>query len=829
MGHAPKNEWRDVRNVGLDRGIINKGLLRASSASLALLLFLAPADAQLANGDLTNPPGANPPAANLPAANPAAPAPPAAAPAPQRTIQHITVSGTQRVEQATVLTYVTIREGDAYAAADIDQALKTLYATGLFSDVKINFDPASATLTIAVVENPIINQVVFEGNSKVSNKDLTKEVQIKPRAVFTRAKVQADVQRIIELYRRSGKFAATVDPQIIQRPQNRVDLIFSIHEGVTTGIARINFVGNKVFDSNTLKGQIATEESAWWKFLASNDSYDPDRLQFDREQLRRFYTNKGYADFKVISSVAQLAPDRGNFFITFSVDEGPRYNFGTISINSRIKELTSNDLMPLVGVKSGDVYNAELVQRAIDALTNAAGTKGYAFAEVHPRISRNADKKTIDLSFDIVQGPRVYIEKIDIVGNTRTLDKVIRREFRLVEGDAFNRVLVDRSRTRIRSLGFFKDVDVKNTVGTQPDRTDVTVTVTEQSTGSLQLGIGYSSVSSIVGDFSYTEQNLFGRGQFLKAAVTISQITKEYTLAFTEPYFLDRPLAAGVQIFKSTTDYDQATYQSDMTGGTLSMNFPVSEFSVVGLNYTYEVADVLPFSGAPLEIQLAAGSTYGSIFGYTYSYSDLDDARKPTKGLAASFSQGFAGFGGNLKFIKTQGTFAGYLPMFDSDVIGSFNLNSGYITGYDGAFVPINQRFFEGGDTFRGFKLAGVGPRDIDAPPDQGALGGNVFAIGTLTARFPNILPASWGVTIAGFTDFGTLGKVDNALRICTPNTSAGQGTCDKDNLAFRASAGISFGWQSPFGPLQIDLALPYFKTSYDRPQLIHLSTATGF
>ena len=806
-----------MRTVVLNRSVINKGLLRASSASLALVLFLAPADAQLANGQLTNPPAAPP--ANLPAG----------APPPQRIIQHVVVSGTQRVEQATVLTYIALHEGDPYNPADTDQALKTLYATGLFSDVKITFDPASATLNIAVVENPIVNQVVFEGNSKVSNKDLTKEVQIKPRSVFTRAKVQADVQRIVELYRRSGKFAATVDPQIIQRPQNRVDLIFSIHEGDTTGIARINFVGNKVFDSDTLKGQIATEESAWWKFLASNDNYDPDRLQFDREQLRRYYTNHGYADFKVVSSVAQLAPDRGNFYITFSVDEGPRYDFGAITINSRIKELASNDLMPLVGVKTGDVYNADLVQKAIDALTNAAGTKGYAFAEVHPRIARNAAKKTIDLAFDIVQGPRVYIEKIDIVGNTRTLDKVVRREFRLVEGDAFNRVLIDRSRTRIRSLGFFKDVDVKNTPGTQPDRTDVTVTVTEQSTGSLQLGIGYSSVSSLVGDFSYTEQNLFGRGEFLKAAITISQISKEYTFAFTEPYFLDRPLAAGIQLFKSSTNYQQATYQSAVTGGTLSMNFPVSEFSVVGLNYTYEVAQVLPFPGAPLEIQLASGSTYGSIFGYAYSYNNLDDSRKPTKGVAVSFSQGFAGFGGNLKFIKTQATFSGYQPMFGSDLIGSLTLNSGYITGYGGATVPINQRFFEGGDTFRGFKLAGIGPRDIDAPADQGALGGDVFAIGTLAARMPNLVPASWGVTLGVFTDFGTLGRVDNSLRICTPNTTTSQGTCDKDNLAFRASAGVSLGWQSPFGPLQIDLALPYFKTSYDRGQIIHLSTATGF
>ena len=814
-----------MRSFVPHKGALNKGLLRAGTASLALALFMAPAAAQL------RPEGERNNAAAAAAANPAAA--PAAAPAARLpSIQHITVSGTQRVENATVLTYIALREGDPADPAQIDVAIKALYATGLFSNVTTNFDRASGSLNIAVVENPIINQVVFEGNSKVSDKDLTKEVEIKPRAVFTRAKVQADVQRIIEIYRRSGKFAARVDPEIIQRPQNRVDLIFSIHEGDTTGIARINFVGNKVFNSDALKGQIATEESAWWKFLASNDNYDPDRLAFDREQLRRYYTDHGYADFKVLSAVAQLAPDRSDFFLTFTLDEGIRYNFGKITINSKIKELTDADLRPRIPFKAGDVFDGDAVQKSVDALTNAAGTKGYAFAQVHPRLTRDRVNHTIDLGFDIVQGPRVYIEKIDIQGNTKTLDQVIRREFRLVEGDAFNQVLVDRSRTRIRALGFFKNVTITNAPGTQPDRTDVTVAVEEQSTGSLQLGLGYSSQSNLTGEFSYTEQNLFGRGDFLKAAVTISQISKEYTAAFTEPYLLGsaRPqLAAGIQLFRSQTDYEQATYQQDMTGTTLSLSFPVSEYSLVSLNYTYEVAQVLPFGGAPLVILLAAGQTYGSIFGYGYSYNTLDDPRKPTKGLSASFSQGFAGFGGNLKFIKTQGSFAGYQSMFSDNVVTSLTVNSGYITGYDGAAVPINQRYFEGGDTFRGFKLAGIGPRDTDAPVDQGAVGGNVYAIGTLAARLPTLVPESYGMTLGVFTDFGTLGRIDNAIRACTPNTASAQGTCIKDNLAFRATAGISFQWRSPFGPIQIDLALPYVKTSYDRPQIIHFSTATGF
>ncbi|HEX4636880.1 MAG TPA: outer membrane protein assembly factor BamA [Rhizomicrobium sp.] len=816
--------------------------MRATSAGVCLALASVPSGAQVRPGAAerakelnqqaqTPQPAGNEPnnAAAAAAANPAAQiAPVTEVP---RIIQHIVVRGTQRVEPGTVLTYIGVREGDAYTPADVDTALKALTATGLFSDVNTGFDDATGTLTIRVTENPIVNQVVFEGNSKVSDKDLTKEVQIKPRAVFTRAKVQADVQRIIELYRRNGKFAAKVDPQIIQRPQNRVDLIFSITDGPTTGVSKINFVGNKIFDSDTLKGQIATEESRWWKFLASNDNYDPDRLQFDRESLRRYYINRGYADFKVLSAVAQLTPDRTSFYLTFTVDEGLRYKFGNITIDSKIRELPAAQLRPLVDPKMGDIYSQEAVQKAIDALTNAAGTRGYAFADVHPRLKRNPKTRTIDMAFEIVQGPRVYIEKINISGNTRTLDRIIRRQFRLQEGDAFNRVLIDRSRTRIRSLGFFKDVQVKNVPGSQPDRTNLTVDVTEQSTASLQVGLGYSSTTSLLGEVSYTDTNWFGRGQNLRISLQASYITKQALFSFTEPYFLGRELAAGFDIYQTQTNFDQATYQSSQTAGVLRLGFPISEYSSVSLTYQYLISDVRPYSGAPLDVQLAAGSTNGSIFGFVYSYNDLDDVRKPTSGSAFSFSQQFAGVTGNLKFLNTSANFATYTPLLDGGLIASLSGKLGYITGYNGSTVPFFERFFDGGDTFRGFALAGVGPRDIVAPNNTGALGGTVRAIGTAQMRFPSLVPESYGVGLSLFTDFGTMGRLDTlgGPRICTGAQYSGIGTCVKDNLAFRGSAGISVTWKSPFGPVQIDLGLPYAKTNYDRPQIIHFSTATGY
>jgi outer membrane protein insertion porin family len=768
-----------------------------------------------------------------------APAPPGSAPPngtsapkPGAIIRRIVVQGTQRIEPATVLSYVSVKEGDPYDPQAADRSLKTLFATGLFADVKFNWD--GSTLTIDVVENPIINQIIFEGNDKVSEKDLTKEVQLKPRTVFTRAKVQGDVQRIIELYRRNGKFAATVDPQIIQRPQNRVDLIFSISEGPTTGIARISFIGNKHFSDSTLKGQIATEESAWWKFLASNDNYDPDRLTFDREQLRRFYLQRGYADFRVVSAVAELTPDRENFYITFTVDEGDIYSFGKVVINSKIKELDPATLRKVVPIQEGSTYNAELIDKSIDALTNSAGTKGYAFAEVHPRIRRDRVARKIEVDFDIAQGQRVYIEKINIVGNTRTLDKVIRREFRLVEGDAYNRVLVDRSRTRIKALGFFKDVDIKSVPGSEPDRAVLNVNVTEQSTGELQLGAGYSSYSSLVGQFSYTERDLFGEGLFLRASIEASSIYRQAQLSFTNPYFLDRPMSAGFDAFKTITYFQQASYEGDSTGIGFRFGFPTSEFGGVSLRYTFRVDNITPFGyqNAVIEAASLQGTATTSALGYSYTYNTLDDPIKPRHGYTFEVDQDFAGFGGNVKYIRTVSSFSVHRPILWDEFVGTFSLNGGYITAYDNQDVRLEDRFFRGGDSFRGFALAGIGPRELNGLGNN-ALGGEAYAIGTTELRIPDFLPADYGIGLSLFSDFGTLGHLDSPgllrgeVEYCGANPAT-NAVCIKDNMALRVSAGIAIAWKSPFGPVQIDLGLPVVKASYDHSQIIYFSAGAG-
>lgn len=779
---------------------------------------------------------ATPPAA----AGSNAPAAPAGEQALPGVIQNIVVQGTQRVEPDSVLSYMSLRQGQPYDPVAADQSVKTLFQTGLFADVRMNWD--GSTLTVRVVENPIINQVVFEGNDKLSDDDLGKEVQVKPRQVFTRARVQADVQRIIELYRRSGRFGATVEPQIIQRPQNRVDLIFNINEGPLTGVAAINFIGNHVFSDSELRDQIVTEESAWWRFLSTNDNYDPDRLTFDREQLRRFYLSHGYADFHVISAVAELAPDRKNFYITFTVDEGQQYTFGKISIDSEIPDLKSADLMPLVIPQTGDIYNADEIDNSVDALTFAAGTRGFVFTDITPRVQRDREKKTIGVTFHIAPGPRVYVERINITGNTRTRDEVIRREMRVGEGDAFNRVLVDRSRTRIRALGFFKDVTITEQPGSAPDRTVLNVAVTEQPTGELSLGAGYSSQNSVIGDFSYTERNLFGRGEYLRLNMSLSVYEKQYQFNFVEPYFMGRPLEAGLRAYKVITDYtDQAGYLISTTAAGFLFGFPVSEYGRLSPHYNFQIARVDATPTAPLAVTLSQGTATTSSLGYTYTYDTRDDPLNPTKGWSLTFTQDLAGIGGQLKYLRTVAGVDFYQPwtIFGGDFVGQLSFGAGYISAYGGQNVRINERFFRGGPTFRGFELAGVGPRDI-ASQSRVALGGQIYLMNTFELHLPQFLPESYGVKFALFNDFGTLGYLRGVDKTCrmqptsytdptTGITSYQDASCIKDSLAPRASAGLAIDWKSPFGPVEIDVGYPYMKESYDRVQAIYFSTSTNF
>jgi outer membrane protein insertion porin family len=773
-----------------------------------------------------------------------APAPPPAAPppAPQQTgvIQRFVVRGNERIEPATVISYLPVQVGDTLDAAKIDAIYKALFRTELFSDETIALDP-NGDLVVTVVENPIINRVLFEGNSSIKEDKLKDEVTVRPRGIFTRAKAQADVGRIIELYRRAGRISADVTPQIVELPQKRVDLIFKINEGPKSGILRINFLGNKGFSDNDLRDVVVTEQSHWYKFFSSNANYDPDRLEYDKEQLRKYYRNRGYYDFRVASAVAELAPDKNGFVVTYTLEEGPEYKFGKISVETDLKKLDRNVLLALVPLHRGEIYQDEKIEQATDALTFAAGAAGFAFVDVRPRYTPNRAKGTVDVTFDVKEGPRVYVDRIDVVGNTRTLDYVIRREMNVSEGDAYNRVLVDRSKNQIKALGFFKDVDITEIPGSAPDRTGLQVKVTEQPTGELSFSAGYSSVDQLVLDLGVTERNFRGRGENVRARVSIGSLRQTVDFSFTEPRFLGRDLAAGYDAYYYKVDLSQfSAYKNTTLGTGVRLGFPLSLNSQGALRYTIRTDTVTVDPSFCTATNLIAspalcdqqGTFITSQVGYGYTLDHRNDAIRATRGWYFTVNQDFAGIGGDVKYVKTEGS-GGFYHGFNKTFVLSLTGRGGDVEAWGGDHVRINDRFYQGGTTFRGFETAGIGPRDLSLGSNgqSSALGGKIYAIGTAELTIPTFLPEQYGIKAGLFTDVGTEGLLDKfdktsidpttGLKILNPNI--------KDNLGLRASAGLSIFWKSPMGPIEFDFSQILKKEPYDRTETFRFSTATRF
>ena len=746
-------------------------------------------------------------------------------------IQQIRIEGSQRIEPETVRSYLTLKVGDNFDATEIDKSLKTLFATGLFADVTIGRE--GSDLVVRVVENPIINRIAFEGNRKLEDKALLDEVQLRPRVVYTRTKVQTDVKRILDLYRRNGRFAATVEPKVIQLPQNRVDLVFEINEGSRTGISRITFIGNKEFSDGTLRGAIQTVETRWYRFLTSDDTYDPDRVTYDRELLRRFYLKNGYADFKVLSAVAELAPDQGSFYLTFTIDEGQRYKFGKIDVSTTLKNLDVAALKSQLQTEEGDWYDAEKIDDTIKRLTEQVGNLGYAFVEVEAVVKRDREKLTIGLTYEIREGPKVYVERIDITGNVRTLDKVIRREFRLVEGDAFNTAKLRRSQQQIRNLGFFKKVDVNNVQGSTPDKTVIQVNVTEQSTGELTVGAGYSSTEAVIGEVTLRERNLLGKGQDLRVSTTLSTVRQQYDLSFTEPYFLDRNVAAGLDLFHiqrnliSISDYEFRT-----TGVRPRLGYQLTEHLRQTLSYTLredEVYNVQP--GASQFIVDEAGAYTTSMVSQDLTYDQLDNRIEPTSGYYLSIGTDYAGVGGQVQYARARPRASFFVPIAAPDFVFGVRAEGGYIKGLGGdyGFIPsqkvrISDRFFPGSGNFPGFALGGAGPRD---PLTGNALGGDKFWVVTLEETVPLGLPKELGLTGRFFTAAGL--STDSGLPKFGTNAAGIIGPIVTDSGSIRASAGIGFSWKSPFGPIRIDIAQPYIKQPGDKSELFRFGFGAQF
>ncbi len=726
-------------------------------------------------------------------------------------VRKIDVSGLQRVELETVLSYINIQKNEKVSQEELDDALKRLYNTGLFADVVMDVT-ANGNLNIRLLENPIVNKRVFDGNEKIDDEMLEKEVQLAPRSVFSKAKVQEDVQRILEIYKRSGRYAAVVDPKVIVRSENRVDLIYEIDEGPIASISKINFIGNTHYSDDDLQSEIMSKETRWFRIFSSKENYDAEKTNYDKELLRRFYLKHGYADFAVSSAVAELSPDKKSFVITYVLDEGPRYKIGDISIKSQISEVDVKPMYKEVLIEQGDWYNAQKIEKTVTALTEELGKKGFAFVDVEPQLVRHTASGKIDVIFNINEGERIFVDRINISGNTRTHDEVIRREFRIEEGDAFNASKIKASRRNVENLNYFSKVDIE-TVPTDNNKADVNVNVEEKSTGSFNVGVGYSTVNGALVRAGINEDNFQGKGQQLGADVSVSQRSQDYDLSFTEPYFMGLPLRAGVDLFRSEQDYqDEGSYDSETTGGRLRLGWNYTDDLSQQLRYTLrqdKIANVDEYSS--VYIKQEEGTSTGSVIGQTLYYDKRDSSINPKEGYFLSFGNDVAGAGGDEKYFKFDAKAYTYYTMADYYTFKLF-ANAGYIVGYGNEDVRLAQRYYLGGSTLRGFEFAGIGARDKYT---DDALGGNWMLYTGAEMSFPIGLD-ELGIRGRTFVDMGMIGEPDNIDRRIVEYSSSP-----------RVATGFGFQWLSPMGQIDVDIAFPIVKEDYDKTETFRLNFGT--
>jgi outer membrane protein insertion porin family len=783
----------------------------------------------------------------------------------------VSVQGNKRIDAETIENYFTGSDQEA-----INKGVKALYATGLFSDVRVSHE--GGRVVIIVTENNAINRVVFEGNSKVKTEILSAEVQSKSRGPFNQATVDADIERIKDVYRRSGRAAAKVTARTVELPNGRVDVVFTVDEGEKTGVKTINFVGNQVFSSDKLLDLMQTTEMNFMSFLKTSDVYDPDKIASDLELIRRFYLKNGYADFRVIGSDAQFNPELGGYVITITVEEGPQYTVASVDVESHLPTLDSASLRPFLRLSPGQIYNGDMVEKTTDALTREVTTHGFAFSQVRPRGDRDPATRTVAIVFVVEEGPRVYIERIVIRGNTRTRDYVIRREFEIGEGDAYNRVLIERAERRLNNLGYFKKVKITNQQGSAPDRIIVVVDVEDQPTGSLSLSGGFSTSDGFIAEVSVSETNFMGRGQYVRLAVSEGQYARGVEFSFTEPYFLGNRMAAGFDVYAKQQSVSPYTfYNNFISGGTLRLGLPITDEITVSPRYSLYNTDIsIPnnstypyndcnspiwgttpgFNGtqvawgnscltngeASLALKQAAGNTLTSMFGYTLSYNSLDNNKNPKSGIFAELRQDIAGAGGESKFVRTTGDLRFYLEILDQ-IVGIIHVQGGDIFGFGGNPLRIVDNFNLGPSLVRGFAPNGIGPRDVSSGlVGQGnALGGTAYFGASAEVQFPlPYVPRDIGLKGAIFADGGSLfdytGKTNFSPNgVCTPNNVDPlftQGNCitlGGNALTIRSSVGASLIWSSPLGPIRFDFAKELTKSSADVTQFFRFTGGTTF
>jgi outer membrane protein insertion porin family len=749
----------------------------------------------------------------------------------------VVVEGNRRIDAPAIREHVRAASGAGFTPAAIDAALKELYATGLFEDVKIV--PSGARLIVTVVEAPIIERLRFEGNKQLKDKDLANEIDLKARGPVTKAAVQNDVTRIVDVYHRTGRYEVQVAPKTITRGDGRVDLVFEIKEGVKTGVKRIAFAGNRSFGETRLKSVVKTTESGWFAFLKTSDVYDPDRIESDGDLIHRFYVKNGFADARV-SGAGAYDPAQKGFVVTYTIDEGTHYRFGNIDINSRVAKLDAAALRGILRLAPGEAFDGEAVGKATDDIAIAAGKRGFPFVEVRPHAERDPAAGIMNVVFTLDEGAHTYIERINIHGNTVTRDAVIRREFDIAEGDAYNRGLVDRAEQRLKRLPEFKSVKIATDKGSTPDRVVLNVDVEERPTGDLSFSGGYSTSAGIIGEVSISEANLLGWGQYVKASVAVGQYLHSGSLSFVEPFFLGNRMSLGLDLFfKETFVNPTASYGSESYGAGIKVGAPLMDgvtsearYSLVNqsVSLTPTLMECVPPNATTVcpsaAVKQAAlnGAQWVSAVGSTLSYSSVDNPKNPHEGLRVDLRQDVAGFGGDVDFLKTTAD-ARYYHDLGDDVVGMVRAQGGYITPYGGQTLPLMSSFFGGPQLVRGFAQNGFGPRDVTPGTTQDNIGGSQYWATTaeLQAPIPG-LPPEIALKAAVFADAGSLW----GYRGATSFPSLSQSLTVADSQQIRSSLGSSLIWDSPFGALRLDYAYPTSKASYDVTQRVHFGVG-GF
>ncbi len=738
-------------------------------------------------------------------------------------IAAIAVTGNERIETGTILSYMVVQQGDPFDPARINDSLKTLYATGLFTNVTINRD--GNTLDVAVVENPTVDQVFFEGNKVVADKDATAAIGLKPRAVFTTAAAEADRRTLLDLYAKKGYFNATVTPNIIKLADNRVNVVFQCADGNQTLISRVTFLGNAHFSQGALREVVSSRQYAWFRFLSSSDQYDSNRVEYDEYLLRQFYLHKGYADFQVNSANAELSPDRKSFYLTYDISEGPRYRVGSLKIVSGIRTLSDKELRGLVPLAAGDWFDGTALQEGITALSTHAQNLGYAFAQVNPNVQTDPATKTMAITLNVIDGPRVYIQRIDISGNTRTEDKVIRRELTVAEGDGYNQSKIDQSTTNIKNLGFFKDQKLSTEPGSTPQQVILDTKVTEQATGQFSLGGGYSSDLGALVNAGLSQNNFLGTGVNASINALLAQRGTQINIGVTNPYFLDRNLIAGFDLFRTVTDsYTAASssynYSESDIGADVRLGYRFNQNVRQSFTYTLSQRDVYDVpAGSSLYVIDEEGVSTLSQISQTLTFDYVDDDLSPTSGLNVDLTTDFAGAGGTAKYIRLSPDASYYIPL--EHVFGSkaWVLK---LSATAGDLIPIMNyqdriidRFFLGGDSLRGFADGGVGPHDANTGD---SLGGRLMWTQSTELHFPLPVSPDLGVTGFAFVDVGSLYQT-HAL--------AAQPVYDSHSP--RVGTGVGVSWNTPFGLINLSLAQPIVKQKDDQIQQFRVSFGTRF